>query len=72
MSKTLFWKIFAVDLRNGSLLPGIFVGVVLFSFLSNFWGSNYGSLPILVIRVSSIKDGDVGNLRKIEYVYNYV
>ena len=30
-----------------------------------------GSFLIIVVKLSSYKDGDVGNLRKLEYLYDY-
>ena len=57
-----------VNLRNGPLSPEIRTGPVLLSF------PGVGSYLILleVIKIFSILDGDVGNLRKFEYFHDYL
>ena len=58
---------FKADLRNSPLMPGISTGAVLLSPPSTARGFNMESILIIVVKLSSYKDGDVGNLCKFEY-----
>ena len=52
-------------------MPGICTGAVFLRLFSNTRGLNMGSFLIIVVKLSIYKDGDVGNLRKFEYFYDY-
>ena len=67
----VFTPLFKVDLRNIPIMPKIHTGPVLFSFLSTTRVLNVGSFLLIVLKLYSYKDGDVGNLRKFEYFYDY-
>ena len=48
-------------------MSGIRTGPVLLSFLSITRELNMGSFLLIVVKLSSYKDDDVGNLRKFEF-----
>ena len=52
-------------------MPRICINAALLKFLSTARGLNMGPFLIIVVKLSSYKDGNVGNLRKFEYLYDY-
>ena len=52
-------------------MPKIYTGSVLLNFLSNTRGLNMVSILLIVVKLYNYKVGDVRNLRKIEYFYDY-
>ena len=65
-SKLLFLDHFRVDLWNSPFISGIRTGAVLLSFLSTARGLDMGLFLNIVVKLSSYKDDNDGNLRKFE------
>ena len=61
-----------MNLRNGPLSTKICTGAVLLKSLSSWKITGLGTFLIVLINLFSIKDGDIGNLRKSEYLYDYL
>ena len=55
-------------LWNRPLMPGIWTSTVLLNVLYTTRGFNKGPFIIIVVKLPRYKDGDVGNLRKPEYI----
>ena len=55
---------FQVDLRNGCIIDKVLTGAFLLELPYDFRSSDMGSFLIIVVKLYSYKDSDVGNIEK--------